>query len=318
VEGVRPDPVLFSDFDGLKPAFQQETRMLLEHVMLGDRDLRELLNANYTFVNERLAKHYGIPNVYGDQFRMVPVTDGIRGGLLGQGGILTATAYPNRTSVVLRGKWVLDAVLGSPPAPPPPNIPPLPEETPGKVLSMRERMAEHRKSVACAGCHARMDPIGFALENFDATGRWRSGESSGITDLNLQPIDASGEFPDGTKFNGVKDLKKILVGRSDEFIYNLSEKLFTYALGRGADWYDSPVLRTAMRAAQSNDYRFSAIVLSLVNSVPFQMRMPREPGSLQAQAKPAPVKQAQVKQAQVRLATTSGTNLKQAKSGKDN
>jgi hypothetical protein len=178
---------------------------------------------------------------------------------------------------------------------------------------MRERMAEHRKSAACAGCHARMDPIGFALENFDATGRWRLGESSGITDLNLQPIDASGQFPDGTKFNGVQDLKKILVDRSDEFIYNMSEKLFTYALGRGAEWYDSPVLRTAMRAAKSNYYHFSAIVLSLVNSAPFQMRMPQEPGASLAQAKPA-----EVKQAQVRQASTSGTNLKQVNSGKDN
>jgi mono/diheme cytochrome c family protein len=306
VEGVRPDPVLFSDFDGLKPAFQRETSLLLQYVLLGDRDLRELLNANYTFLNERLAKHYNIPNVYGDEFRLVPVSDGIRGGLLGQGGILTATAYPNRTSVVLRGKWVLDAVLGSPPAPPPPNIPPLPEEQPGKVLSMRERMAEHRKSPACAGCHSRMDPIGFALENFDATGKWRAGESSGLGDLNLQPIDASGQFPDGTKFNGVADLKKILVGRSDEFIYNMSEKLLTYALGRGAEWYDAPVIRAALGAAKRNDYRFSSIVLSLVNSVPFQMRMPKEPGSLQAESQT----QSEGK--------TSGTNLKQRNSGKDN
>jgi hypothetical protein len=293
VEGVRPDPVLFSDFDGLKQAFQKETSLLLEHVLLGDRDVRELISSNYTFVNERLASHYGIPNVYGDQFRQVPVTDGIRGGLIGQGGILTATAYPNRTSVVLRGKWVLDSMLGSPPPPPPPNVPPLADDPNGKVLSMRERMAEHRKNPACASCHARMDPIGFSLENFDATGKWRTGDSGGVTDLYLQPIDATGQFADGTKFDGVVGLKKILMDRSDEFVYSMSEKLLTYSLGRGAEWYDAPVLREALRTAKKNDYRFSSIVLTLVNSVPFQMRMPREQGR---------------EQADTRRPKTSGTN----------
>ncbi len=285
VEGVRPDPILFSEFDGLKEAFQRETSLFLEHILLGDRDVRELINANYTFVNERLARHYGIPNIYGDQFRLVPVNDGIRGGLIGQGGILTATSYPNRTSPVLRGKWVLDSILGAPPPPPPPNIPPLPEDEPGKVLSMRERMAEHRKNPACASCHARMDPIGFSLENFDATGRWRLGEGSHVADLNLQPIDVSGAFSDGTKFDGVKGLKKILVDHSDELVYNMTEKLLTYALGRGVEWYDAPVIRATLRTAKKEDYRFSSIVLSLVNSVPFQMRMSREVERVQAATK---------------------------------
>ena len=293
VEGVRPDPVLFSDFDGLKPAFQQETRLFLEYVLLGDRDVRELIDAKYTFVNERLARHYDIPSVYGDQFRLVPVNDGIRGGLIGQGGILTATSYPNRTSPVLRGKWVLDNILGSPPPPPPPNVPPL-DDKPGKALSMRERMAEHRKNPACASCHARMDPLGFALENFDASGKWRVAESGGVADLNLQPIDASGQFPDGTKFDGITGLKKVLTGRSDEFVYNMSERLFTYALGRGAEWYDAPVIRRRSGRRKKDDYRFSSIVLSLVNSVPFQMRMSREP--------------AREQQAETRQPKTSVTN----------
>jgi Protein of unknown function (DUF1592)/Protein of unknown function (DUF1588)/Protein of unknown function (DUF1585)/Protein of unknown function (DUF1587)/Protein of unknown function (DUF1595) len=282
VGGAQPDPVLFSDFDGLKEAFQRETQMVLNYVLLGDRSVLELLNSDYTFVNERLAGHYGIPNVYGDQFRKVAVTDGIRGGLLGEGGVLTATSYPNRTSPVLRGKWVLDNILGSPPAPPPPNVPPLADEEPGKVLSMRERMAEHRKNLACASCHARMDPIGFALENFDATGRWRAGESSGLADLTMQPIDATGQLVDGTKFDGIKGLKAVLHDHSEEFVYNMTERLLTYALGRGPEWYDAPVIRSAVRAAKKDDYRFSSVVLSLIKSAPFEMRMSRDAHEVEA------------------------------------
>jgi len=275
LSGIQPDPVIFSDFDdGLRRAFLRETEMLLEHVMLGDRNVLELLNANYTFVNERLAQHYGIPGVYGDQFRRVTTTDGIRGGLLGQGSILTATSYPNRTSPVLRGKWILETLLGSPPPPPPPDVPALPDAEGGKVLSMRERMAEHRKNPACAGCHARMDPLGFALENFDATGKWRSGETSGPADLILRPIDASAQLADGTKFDGIAGLKAMLQNRSEEFVYTLTERLMTFALGRGTDWYDAPAIRAAVRAAKTDDYRFSALVLGVVKSAPFQMRMP--------------------------------------------
>ncbi len=236
VGGVQPDPVIFTDFDGLRHAFQRETELLLDSVLLGDRNVLELLNANYTFVNERLARHYGIPEVYGDHFRQVTVSDGIRGGLLGQGGILTATSYPNRTSPVLRGRWILDNLLGSPPPPPPPNVPPLLEaEATGKVLPMRERLAEHRKNPACASCHARMDPLGFALENFDATGKWRVGESTGPADLAVQPIDASGQLTDGTNFNGIAGLKRVLQDHSEEFVYTMTERLLTYALTAEVD-----------------------------------------------------------------------------------
>ena len=277
-EGVHPDPVIFTDFDdSLRQGFIKETELLLQNVLLGNRSVLELLNAKYTFVNERLAKHYGIPGVYGDQFRRVDVTDGIRGGLLGQGSILTATSYPNRTSPVLRGKWILDVLLGSPPPPPPPEVPALPEAGEGgKVLSVRERLSEHRKNAACASCHVRMDPLGFALENFDAVGTWRTVEKNGPADLTPQPIDASAQLPDGTTFAGVSGLRQILLERSDQFVYTMTEKLFTFALGRGADWYDAPAVRDALRAARKDDYRFSTLVNTIVFSRPFQMRMSQD------------------------------------------
>jgi hypothetical protein len=277
-DAVHPDPILFSDFDnGLKQAFVKETELLLQSVLLGDRSVLELLNAKYTFVNERLAKHYGIPGVYGDQFRRVEVNDGIRGGLLGQGSILTATSYPNRTSPVLRGKWILDTLLGSPPPPPPPNVPALPEAGEGvKVASVRERLAAHRKNPACASCHSRMDPLGLGLENFDATGRWRTVETSGPADLNPQKIDASGQLQDGTKFEGVAGLRQILNERSDEFVYTMTERLMTFALGRGTEWYDAPAIRAALRSAKKDNYRFSTLVTAIVMSQPFQMRMSQE------------------------------------------
>ncbi|HWE50244.1 MAG TPA: DUF1592 domain-containing protein [Bryobacteraceae bacterium] len=278
-EGVHPDPVIFTDFDGnLRQSFIKETELLLQSVLLGNQSVLELLNAKYTFVNERLARHYGIPNIYGDQFRRVEVNDGIRGGLLGQGSILTATSYPNRTSPVLRGKWILETILGTPPPPPPPNVPALPEAGEGKkVLSVRERLSEHRANPACASCHVRMDPLGFALENFDATGRWRTEEANGPSDLLPHPIDADAELPDGTKFDGVSGLKKILNDRSDLFVYTMTEKLLTFALGRGAEWYDAPVIRTALRDAKKDNYRFDALVASIVSSRPFQMRMSQLP-----------------------------------------
>ena len=274
-EAAHPDPVIFSDFDhSLRQAFIKETELLLQNVLLSDQSVLELLNAKYTFVNERLARHYGIPGVYGDQFRRVELNDGIRGGLLGQGSILTATSYPNRTSPVLRGKWILDTLLGSPPPPPPPDVPALPEAGEGvKVLSVRERLAEHRKNPACASCHARMDPLGLGLENFDATGRWRTVETNGPADLSPQKIDASGQLQDGTKFEGVAGLRQILNERSDQFVYTFTEKLFTFALGRGADWYDAPAIRDAVRAAQKDGYRFSTLVTAIATSRPFQMRM---------------------------------------------
>jgi mono/diheme cytochrome c family protein len=287
VEGVRPDPILFPEFDdNLRSAFERETDLLLDNVLLGDRSVLELLNANYTFVNERLARHYGIPDIYGDQFRRVTVNDGIRGGLLGQGSILTLTSYPTRTSPVVRGKWVLETLLGSPPPPPPPDVPALPDaEGSGKVLSMRERLSEHRKNPACASCHARMDPIGFALENFDATGKWRTVESTGPADKTRNPIDASGQLTDGTKFEGAKGLRQVLLERSDEFVYRMTERLLTYALGRGTDWYDAPAIRAAVRDAKKDDYRFSSLLMGIVQSAPFQMRLSQHLDS-EAQARP--------------------------------
>jgi hypothetical protein len=289
VEGVKPDPIIFPEFDdGLRRAFERETEMLLDNVLLGDRSVLELLNANYTFVNERLARHYGIPDVYGDQFRRVTVTDGIRGGLLGQGSILTATSYPNRTSPVVRGKWILETLLGSPPPPPPPNVPALPEaEATGKVLTMRERLSEHRQNPACAGCHSRMDPLGFALENFDATGKWRITESTGPADKSRNAIDASGELADGTKFDGAKGLRQVLLEHSDQFVYRMAERLLTYALGRGSDWYDAPAIRAAVTQAKKDDYRFSTLLMGIVQSTPFQMRLSQDAESLaQSPAQP--------------------------------
>jgi mono/diheme cytochrome c family protein len=279
-EGAHPDPVIFSDFDSsLRRAFVKETELLLQSVLLGDRNVLELLNAKYTFVNERLASQYGIPGIYGDQFRRVELKDSVRGGLLGQGSILTATSYPNRTSPVLRGKWILDTLLGTPPPPPPPDVPALREAGEGgKILSVRERLSEHRKNPACASCHSRMDPLGFALENFDAIGRWRTVETNGPADLNPQPIDASGQLQDGTKFEGVAGLRRILNERADQFVYTMTEKLLTFALGRGAEWYDAPAIRSAVRSAQKDDYRFSTLVTAIVSSQPFQMRLSQPPG----------------------------------------
>jgi hypothetical protein len=294
-EGVHPDPIIFTDFDGsLRRSFIKETELLLQSVLLGNQSVLELLNAKYTFVNERLARHYGIPNIYGDQFRRVEVNDGIRGGLLGQGSILTATSYPNRTSPVLRGKWILETILGSPPPPPPPNVPALPEAGEGhKVLSVRERLSEHRANPACASCHVRMDPLGFALENFDATGRWRTVETNGPADLLPQPIDAEGQLPDGTKFDGVIGLRQILNERSDQFVYTMTENLLTFALGRGADWYDAPVVRDALRAARKDDYHFDTLVTAIVSSRPFQMRMSQLPENAAQPLEPKPQSVAQ-------------------------
>jgi hypothetical protein len=220
-------------------------------------------------VNERLAKHYGIPNVYGSRFRRVELPEGgERGGLLGHGSILTVTSYANRTSPVLRGKWVLENIVGTPPPPPPPNVPMLKDtDNQGRVLSMRERMAQHRASPACASCHQLMDPAGLSLENFDAIGRWRVRTESGT------PVDAAGGLPDGSTFTGMSGLREALVRRPELFVGTLTEKLMTYGLGRGLEFYDAPAVRKVVRSAKSNDYRFSSLVLGIVNSEPFQMRV---------------------------------------------
>jgi hypothetical protein len=259
---------LFTDFDdNLRRSFRKETELFVESIMREDRSVLDLLRANYSFVNERLAKHYGIPNVYGSRFRRVAFPgDGLRGGLLRQGSVLTVTSYATRTSPVIRGKWVLDNIIGSPPPPPPPDVPALKEKTgTSKAMTMRERLAQHRENPACAGCHNIMDPIGFAFENYDAVGRWRSGED-GIQ------IDANGALPDGSKFEGVAGLQQALLKHPDLFATTFTEKLLTYGLGRGVDHYDAPAVRKIVKGAAANEYRFSSFITGIVNSVPFQMR----------------------------------------------
>jgi hypothetical protein len=268
LETVTPDPDIFPNFDeGLRQAFRRETEFFFASVLRENRSVFDLLDANYTFLNQRLAEHYGVRGVYGSQFRRVALSDPNRSGLLGQGSILTVTSYPNRTSVVQRGKWILENLLGAPPPPPPPDVPDLkPRGKDGRLLSMREQMDAHRANPICASCHARMDPIGFALENYDAIGRWRAKDAGAA-------IDASGKLPDGTKFNGPAELKKILLtGHRDEFVTTVTEKLLTYALGRGLEPYDAPAVRTIMREAARDDYRLPALINAIINSKPFQMR----------------------------------------------
>jgi hypothetical protein len=268
-----PDTRTFPDFDdNLRQAFRRETELLFESIVKEDRNVVDLLRANYTFVNERLAKHYGIPNVYGSRFRRVTVgEDSVRGGLLGHGSILTVTSYSNRTSPVLRGKWILENIVGTPPPPPPPNVPPLRDNgAGGKILSMRERMAQHRTNPACAGCHQLMDPAGLSMENFDAIGRWRTRTEAGTA------VDASGGLPGGSTFEGVAGLRKAVLSRPELFVTTVTEKLLTYALGRGLEYYDAPTVRTITRDARSNDYRFSSLVLGIVKSHSFDMRRTAE------------------------------------------
>ena len=259
------------DFDEtLRQSIRRETELMFEHIVREDRSVMDLLNADYTFVDERLARHYGIPNVRGSQFRRVTLEkDDPRRGLLGKASFLMVTSAANRTSPVSRGKWVLENLLGVPAPAVPASVPPLKENaerTDGKVLSMRQRMEEHRSNPACASCHKIMDPIGFSLENFDLTGKWRD-----IDEKN--PVNASGELVDGTKLNGPADLRQALVGRSDAFVTTATEKLLTYALGRGVHYYDMPAVRSIIHDAARNDYRFSALVLGIVKSAPFQMKV---------------------------------------------
>ena len=272
LRSMSPDPDVFPYFDdNLREAFQKETELFFESMLREDRPVSDLLTANYTFVNERLARHYGIPNIYGSHFRRVTLDDQNRAGLLGQGSILTVTSHANRTSPVVRGKWVLDNLLGAPPPPPPANVPQLREPgEDGRALTMRQRMEEHRANPVCASCHRLMDPIGFSLENFDAIGRWRTMDSG-------TPIDPSGELPDGTRFTGPLELREALLTRREEFVSTVTERLLTYALGRGVEHYDAPAIRSIVRAAESGDYRWSSLFLGVVRSTPFQMRRSPEP-----------------------------------------
>jgi hypothetical protein len=262
-----PTPLKFPDFDNeLRQAFATETKMFFASIMREDRSLIDFLDADYTFVNERLARHYGIPDVYGSRFRRVTLTDEHRRGLLGQGSILSISSYPHRTSVVLRGKWILENLLGTPPPSPPPNVPALKEnDEGGEPQSLKARMEAHRRSPQCASCHRVMDPLGFALENFDAIGEWRAKDESG-------PIDATGQLADGTKVDGPVSLRQALLKHSDQFVRTFTEKLMTYALGRGLDYYDMPVVRHIARDAAAQHYRFSSVVLGIVSSPAFQMK----------------------------------------------
>ena len=271
-----PDPYKDPDFDeSLRWALRRETELFFESIMREDRSVIDLLNADYTFLNERLARHYGMPFVHGDHFRRVTLPDGsVRGGLLGQGSILSVTSQPNRTSPVVRGKWILENILGVSPPAPPPDVPELDEpERVATAVTMRARMAAHRANPACASCHRMMDPLGLALENFDQAGRWRVVEESfDSRSASFVPIDTSGVLPDGTTFEGAIGLRSVLVGRSDRFVATMTEKLLTYALGRGLEFYDMPAVRAIAREAARDDHRFSSLVLGVVNSMPFQMR----------------------------------------------
>ncbi len=265
---VTPDVNAFPGFDeNLRDALVRETELFVESQLREDRSVVDLLDADYTFVNERLARHYAIPNVYGSRFRRVDLPGEERRGLLGHGSVLTVTSLATRTSPVVRGKWVLENILGTPPPPPPPDVPDLPERADdGTVTSLRARLEAHRANPVCSNCHARMDPLGFALENFDAVGKWRDKGVAGT------PIDPSGTLPDGTAFDGFPGLRDILLERREEFVTTVTEKLLTYALGRGVEHYDRPAIRAIVREAAPNDYRWSSLILGVARSLPFQMR----------------------------------------------
>jgi mono/diheme cytochrome c family protein len=268
VKSILPNSDEFPDFDdSLRQSMLRETELLFESILREDRSVVDLLTADYTFVNERLARHYGIPNVYGSRFRRVGLADNARYGLLGQGSILALTSHAERTSPVVRGKWVLDNILGVQVPPPPPDVPTFKENEPGqKPKTVRELMAQHRNNPSCATCHRMMDPIGFALENFDAVGAWRTHEPGG-------PVDTSAELPDGSKVDGPATLRHALVKRPDVFVTTMTEKMMTYGLGRGLTYQDMPTVRAIVRSSEAQKYRFSALVLAIVTSEPFRMKV---------------------------------------------
>jgi hypothetical protein len=268
LDAVVPSTKLYPDFDdNVREAFRQETELFFDSVLREDRSVLDLIRADYTFLNERLARHYGIPNVYGSHFRRVTLApDSRRGGLLRQGSVLSVTSYATRTSPIIRGVYVLDNIFGAPPPPPLPNVPALDEGTVSASLPMRERLAAHRKNAVCASCHRTIDPVGFALENFNAIGQWRNYEGEG------DPIDASGALPGAGEFRGVTGLEDALLSRPEMFTSALTEKLLVFALGRGIEYYDAPAVRTIVRDTAKDRYRFSSIILGIVKSTPFQMR----------------------------------------------
>ena len=269
LEHVLGDPVAFPDFDlSLVEAFRQETELFLTSMLNEDRSVLNLLNADYTFVNERLARHYGLPGIYGSRFRRVTLPNTKeRGGLLGHGGVLALTSYPTRTSPVLRGKWLLDTIFGAPPPSPPPNVPALPERSAASGnVSVRERLEQHRKNPTCASCHAAIDPLGFALENFDALGAWRAADVGG------QPIDATGTTLSGVKLEGISGLRALLLDQPEQFAGTVTKKLLTYALGRELEYFDQPTIRRIVRDASVREYRWSSLILGIVKSPAFLMR----------------------------------------------
>jgi len=267
LDAITPDLRLFPDFDdNLRKAFRRETELFVENVLREDRGALELLRADYTYLNERLAKHYGIPHVYGERFRRVDLgTDRNRGGLLRHGSVLTVTSYATRTSPVIRGKWILENLLGTPPPPPPGNVGSLADNTVAASLPIRERLSAHRTNAACASCHRLIDPVGFSLEQFDAVGRRRAMDEG-------RPIDAAGGLPDGSEFEGVAGLERALLERPELFVRTLVEKLFTFALGRAPTESDAPAIRKIVRDARADDYRMSSLIMGLAKSAPFQMR----------------------------------------------
>ena len=285
LRALEPDPAIFPEFDHtLRANMATETELFFESQVRDDRGLRDLLLAEYTYLNDRLAAHYDIPGVYGSHFRRVPLANPARHGLLGHASLLTVTSYAHRTSPVLRGKWVLESLLGAPPPPPPPNVPPLQEnDGTSEPTSLRERMAAHRSNPVCASCHRRMDPMGFALENFDGIGKWRD-EDDGI------PIETVTVLPDGTTIDSPQRFREVLL-HGDEFVMTVTERLLTFALGRGVDYYDAPTVRQLVRDMARDGYRWSSLVLGIVNSQPFQMR--RVPDGAESPAAPAGVAQGQ-------------------------
>jgi hypothetical protein len=274
---VTPDLLMFPDFDdNIRKGFRRETEMLFGHILRSDRSALELLSADYTFINERLAKHYGIPGVYGERFRQVKLTDPNRFGLLGQGSILSLTALATRTSPVFRGVYVLTTFLNTPPLPPPPNVPTLEESNKGATAqsapkSVRDQLEQHRQNPACASCHRVIDPPGFALENFNSVGQWRTGMPNGAK------IDANGMLADGSKISGPVELRQAILSRPEAFVTVITERMMTYALGRGLEPADMPVVRRIVRKAGQNGYRLNTIVNEIIESAPFQMRTRLEP-----------------------------------------
>jgi hypothetical protein len=265
---TKPDPVRFPTVDDeLLDAMRRETSLFVEAIIREDRSILDFIDAPFTYLNGPLARHYGIAGVDGEEFRRVSLDGEQRGGILTQGAILTVSSYPTRTSPPVRGKWVLENLLGTPPPPPPPNVPALDDSKALSAVSMRERMEQHRKDPNCSPCHQVMDPIGFGLESYDAVGAWRTHDGTA-------PIDTSGILPDGRSFSGARELKQILKGQSEAFVRNVTEKLLTYALGRGLEAYDRPTVDGIAAQAAAGNYRFSTLLMGIVNSQPFQMRSP--------------------------------------------